>query len=203
MRSGIRWDVSLMHGVTSFEKHGERHAGAVEPRPGRAAIAGIDIRYDDVAKFVHVIAEPGRNMVFAFPDNTVLPGRGGKAGPARGNGRFANKCFALEEIGALFADMDHDSCLAGDAIAVPRIGHRSWSGRRSGCSGRLHLRATGEERQDRKSHRAPKQGHPGHKDAQSNTFPSRFNTKHSPVTTPPNRSFGFENTGGRSVILAQ
>ncbi|HYJ05176.1 MAG TPA: hypothetical protein VEX43_08580 [Chthoniobacterales bacterium] len=127
VRSGIWRDVTLVHGVTAFEKHGVRHARAVEMGPGRAAIAGIDIRYDDIAKVVHVITEPGRDMVFVFPDHAILAGRRGKAGFARGNGRFADKRFALEEISALFPDTDDDSGSAGDTIAVPGIRHGSRS----------------------------------------------------------------------------
>jgi hypothetical protein len=144
VRSGIRWDVTLVHGVAALEKHGVRHAGAVETGPGRAAIAGIDIRDNDVAKVVHVIAEPGRDVVFVFPDHAILAGRRGKARLARRNGRFADERFALKEIRALFPDMDNDFCIAGDTIAVPSIGHGSRSGCRTDRSGRLQFRATGE-----------------------------------------------------------
>jgi hypothetical protein len=154
VRSGICRDVTLVHGVTALEKHGVGHARAVEMGPRRAAIAGIDIRYDDVAKVVHVIAEPGRDVVFVFPDHAILAGRCGKAGFARGNGRFADKRLALEEKGALFRDMDNDSRIAGDAIAIPSIWHGRRRGRRTDRPGRREFRAAGQEGQGGKDERA-------------------------------------------------
>jgi hypothetical protein len=194
-----------MHGVTAFEKHGERHARPVETRAGRATIPRIDIRDDDVPEVVNVIAEPGRDMVLVFPDDTILAGRSRKAGFSGGNGRFADQRFALEEIGALFADMDHDFGLTGDTIAaVPRIGHGRGSGRRTGrARSRRDFRATRQEGEERKCERATDQDMTGHKDAHSNTFPWLFNTKHSPVTTRPDPWFAFEKRNGPSVILAQ
>jgi hypothetical protein len=93
-------------------------------------------------------------MVFVFPDHAILAGRGGKAGLARGNGRFADERFALEEIGTLFPDTDNDSGLAGDTIAVPRIRHGSRSGRRTGRPGRRDFGAAGQEGKGGKGERA-------------------------------------------------
>jgi hypothetical protein len=60
MGGGIRRNVTLMHGVAAFEKHGEGHARAVEMRAGGPGIfARIDIRFHDIAEVVHIIAEPG------------------------------------------------------------------------------------------------------------------------------------------------
>jgi hypothetical protein len=188
VRSGIGWDVTLVHGVTAFEKHGERHARAVETRAGRAPIlARIDIRDDDIAQVVHVIAEPARDVVLVFPNHAILPGRGGKAGLARGNRRFADERFALEEIGALFPDADNDSGLAGGTVTVPGIRHGSRSGCRTGGPRRRHFRAAGQEGQDGKSERAADQGVTGHKDAHSNSFGSVFNPKDFAVITAPAR----------------
>ena len=171
VRSGIRRDVTLVHGVAAFEKHGVRHARAVEMGPGRAPIAGIDVRYHDIAELVHVVAEPGRDMVFVFPDHAILAGRRGKAGLACGNGRFADERVAFEEIGALFPDMDNDSCRAGDAIAVPSVGHGSRDRRGRDRAGRWReFGAAGQEGQDGKGDRASKKAHAAHKDAQSNAF---------------------------------
>jgi hypothetical protein len=168
-----------VHGVAAPEKHGVRHSRAVEMRARRAPIlARIDIRYDDITKVVHVIAESGRDMVFVFPDHAILAGWCGKPGFARGNGRFADKRFALEEIGALFPDMDNDPCIAGNAIAVPSIRHRSRSGCRPDRFGRLHFRAAGEDDHRGKSDCTSKQRKAGHKDAHSNAFASLFNAKH-------------------------
>jgi hypothetical protein len=93
-------------------------------------------------------------MVFVFPDYAILAGRSGKAGLARGNGRFADKRFPLEEIGALFPDTDNDSRLAGDTVTVPSIRHGSRSGRRTDCLGRRHFRTAGQEGQEEKGKRA-------------------------------------------------
>jgi len=93
-------------------------------------------------------------MVFVFPDHAILAGRGGKAGLARGNGRFADKHFALEEIGALVPDTDNDPGLAGYTIAVPGIRHGSRSGGRADRPGRRDFRAAGQEGQGEKAERA-------------------------------------------------
>ena len=148
---GIRRDIALVHGVPAFEKHGERHARAVKTRAGRAPIlARIDVRNDDIASVVYVISEPGRDMVYVFPDDAIVARRRGKTGPARGNGRFADQRFPFEEIGALFADTDHDPRRTGDAVAVPSVGHRRGRGRGAGRPGLRNLGATGQEGQDGK-----------------------------------------------------
>lgn len=118
-------------------------------------------------------------MVFVFPDHAILAGWCGKAGFARGNGRFADQRLALEEISALFPDIDNDSGRAGDVIAVPSIRHGSRHRRGRDRAGRSReFGAAGQEGQDGKGDRASKQAHAAHKDAQSNAFHWRFNTKH-------------------------
>ncbi len=73
VRGRMRRNVTFMHGVAALEKHGEGHARAVEMRPGRTAIlAGVDIRFRDIAEAVHVIAETESRYDPCFsrpPDN--------------------------------------------------------------------------------------------------------------------------------------
>jgi hypothetical protein len=87
MRSGVRRDVTLVHGVATSEKHGERHWCPFETSPGRAAIfARIDVRFHYIAEVVHIIAKSGRDMVDIFPDHPVVARGSRKAGLAGGDG---------------------------------------------------------------------------------------------------------------------
>lgn len=109
VRSRVRWHVPLMHRVSAPEKHGEGHAGAIVMAAGRSRIlARIDIRFHDVPKIVHVIAEHRRNVLLVFGDNGVIAGRCAEpwfAGRDRG---FTDEMFAFIKIGVLLGDADDD-----------------------------------------------------------------------------------------------
>lgn len=87
VRSCVRRDVTLMHGVAAPEKHGKRHGRPIEATAGRTAIfARIDIRFHHVAEVVHIIPKPGRDMVDVFPDHPMVARGSRKAGFAGGDG---------------------------------------------------------------------------------------------------------------------
>jgi hypothetical protein len=120
MRCGVRWDVPLMHGVTTAEEHCVWHSRAVvmgTRRPG--ILARIDIGFHDVAEIVHVIAKDSRYVGSVFRQNRVAARRGPESGFASGDRRFANEVFALVEIGVLFRNAHHDFRRTGNAISIP------------------------------------------------------------------------------------
>ena len=168
-----------MHGVAAPEKHGVGHARAVEMRASWPRIfSGIDIGFRDVAEVVHVIAEYGRDVIFVFREHLIMAWRSRKPFLAGGDGRFADKLFPFEKIGALESDIDNDFRRARDAVAIPITGRRRGRDDRGrGRRGHFHFRATGQERDRGESNRGAKQETTAHKVADSNAFPPGFNTK--------------------------
>ncbi len=203
MRSRIGRNVTLMHGVAAPEKHGVGHARAVEVRATRPRIlAGINIRFCDVAEVVDIIAEHGRDVIFVFREHLIMAWRSREPLPAGGDGRFADELFPFEKISALIGDADHDFRRSRDSITIPITGRRTGRGR-GGLA--WHFRATGEERDYAQSNRASKQERAGHKVADSNVFLPGFNTKDSrPLRfqnrrqTPPRKN----DAGRPRVVLA-
>jgi hypothetical protein len=146
MGGGIRRNVTLMHGVTAAKEHREGHARAIVMRAfGAGILGGINIGFHDVPEVVHIIAEPGRDMVFVFPNHPVLARRRGKPGLAGGNGGFAHLGLSFKEVGALLVDVHDNFRGARDPVAIPSVRWRGGSGRcRRRCVRRFELRAAGE-----------------------------------------------------------
>jgi hypothetical protein len=75
-----------MHRITAPEKHRVRHARTIVVGAGRFAIlARVDIRFQDVAEIIYVIAEYGRDVVLVLRDDGVMAGRRAETGFARRN----------------------------------------------------------------------------------------------------------------------
>jgi hypothetical protein len=91
-------------------------------RPG--ILARIDVGFHDVAQIVHVIAEDSRDVGGVFGQDRVIARRSAEPWFAGGNRRFADKMFALVEIGVLFRNAYHDFRRTGNAVAVPITGRR-------------------------------------------------------------------------------
>ena len=158
VRGRIRRHVTLMHGVTAPEKHGVGHASAIEMRTSWPRIfPGIDIRFCDVAEVVNIIAEDSRDVILVFREDLIVARRSRESFLAGGNGRFADKLFAFEEISALEGDIDDYFWRSRDSIAIPITGR--WGGSHwRGCDRRLgrHFLAAGEQRDNRQGNRASK-----------------------------------------------
>lgn len=151
-----------MHGVTAAEEHRVGHARAIVMRAfGTGILGGIDIGLHDVAEVVHIIAEPGRDMIFIFPNHAVLAGRRGKSRLAGGDGGFSYEGLPLEEVGALLMDMHDDFRGPRDAVTVPGVRQGRGSGRGGGRP-RFDFGAAGQEDQRTQSRKGSKKRPTGH-----------------------------------------
>src|ERR1700751_3356012 len=91
--------ITLMHRVTTPEKHGIRHPRAIEMAPFRTRIlSGIDVRPNDIAVFIHIIAELGRDVLRIFRNHGVMSRRSPKTGFPGGDSRLADQSFALVKV---------------------------------------------------------------------------------------------------------
>src|SRR5205823_4030339 len=128
-------------------------------------------------------------MILIFREDLIVTRWSRESFLAGGNGRFADKLLAFEEMSALKRDVDDDFRRARDTVAVPKTRRRSgrdqWG--RRGLIRHFHFRAAREEREQGETNRASKEEKAGHKVADSNVFSLGFNTKRSGLSRLQNR----------------
>src|SRR5215469_5448898 len=109
-----------MHRVTASEKHGIWHPRSIEMGSFRTSILSrVNVRPNDVAVIIYVIAEYARDVVCTFRKHRVNAWRSRKTRLTSGDSCFADHCFAFVKVSFLLADVDDDPRLSGSAFAVP------------------------------------------------------------------------------------
>jgi hypothetical protein len=152
---------------------------------GLGILAGIDIRFHDVAEIVDVITEYGRDVLGIFPENGIMARRCAESRFASGNRGFPHELFAFVEIGALLGNADDNLWGTGDTVSIPIT---LWLRRRrdAGRRRRPQFGATSDQSEKTERESNSKQRLAGHKDAHSNACPPAFNLKHLELAPPKN-----------------
>ena len=121
--------VARMHPVAAIKAEEVWHSRAIKMRShGLRIFSYINIRFYNVTRRVHIIAEFTRDMILVLLNYVIMPGRGIETSFARGNSAGSNNPFAFIEIGALFGNLDHNFRSTRNVVTAPITASRRPAG---------------------------------------------------------------------------